>query len=124
MGLMSFPKDSRLLHRGDFQKTMNRGSKVVCPLAVLLAVPSRKNSCRLGIIVSKRVSKKAHDRNKIKRYIRECFRVSNIRSENMDLVVIARSGSESADWISWQKFMTKSLNKIAVKLHPESSKRS
>ena len=124
MSLMSFPKDARLLRRGDFQKTMNRGVKVVCPLVVLLAVPSKKENCRLGIIVSKRVSKKAHDRNKIKRYIRECFRASDIRSENMDLVVIARSGSESADWISWQKFMTKSLNKIALKLHPESSKRS
>ena len=124
MSLMSFPKMQDFYVVVIFQKTMNHGVKVVCPLVVLLAVPSKRKTVDLGIIVSKRVSKKAHDRNKIKRYIRECFRASDIRSENMDLVVIARSGSESADWISWQKFMTKSLNKIAVKLHPESSKRS
>ena len=104
---------------------MNRGVKVVCLWWSCLQFHQKRENCRLGIIVSKRVSKKAHDRNKIKRYIRgKCFRASDIRSENMDLVVIARSGSESADWISWQKFMTKSLNKIALKLHPESSKRS
>ena len=124
MSLMSFPKEARLLRRDEFQKTMNRGVKVVCPLAVLLAVPSKNSGCRLGIIVSKRVSKRAHDRNRVKRYVRETFRASNIRSEDMDLVIIARSGSESADWISWQKFMTKSLNKIAQKLHPESSMHS
>ena len=121
MSLMSFPKDSRLLHRPEFQRTMNGGVKVVCPLVVLLAVPSRRNKCRLGIIVSKRVSKRAHDRNRIKRYIRESFRISDIKSKNMDLVIIARSGSESADWISWQKFMTKSFKKIADKLPSESS---
>ena len=39
----------------------------------------------------------------------------------MDLVIIARSGSESADWISWQKSMTKSFKKLADKFPTESS---
>ena len=107
-----------------FQKTMNRGVKGSLSLGWSCLQFRQKEFLSLGIIVSKRVSKRAHDRNKIKRYIRECFRASDIRSENMDLVIIARSGSESADWISWQKFMTKSLNKMAQKLHPESSKHS
>lgn len=47
---------------------------------------------RLGTAVSKKVSKKAVDRNRIKRLIRESFRLSTIRNRNLDIVFIARPG--------------------------------
>lgn len=52
---------------------------------------------RLGLVVSRRVGK-AHDRNRVKRRIREFFRV---RKEELrmtvELVVVAKPGAASLD---------------------------
>lgn len=45
---------------------------------------------RLGITVSKRVSKRAVDRNQIKRHVREVFRRHPLRGKKVDIVVIAK----------------------------------
>lgn len=46
--------------------------------------------CRLGVTVSKRVSKKAVIRNAIKRRIKEAFREHKIRQCGYDIVFIAK----------------------------------
>jgi len=47
--------------------------------------------------VSRRVSKKAVDRNRIRRQIRESFRLWRDRLETRDYVVVARSAARDAD---------------------------
>lgn len=47
---------------------------------------------RLGLVVSKKVSKKAVQRNRIKRRIREAFRHSQEQLADMDFIVIANPG--------------------------------
>ena len=51
---------------------------------------------RLGITVSKRVSKKAVQRNRIKRQIRESFRMHQKDLGTLDIVVIAKTGAAQA----------------------------
>ena len=51
---------------------------------------------RLGITVSKRVSKKAVQRNRIKRQIRESFRMRQNNLGKLDIVVIAKTGAAQA----------------------------
>lgn len=55
-----------------------------------------QSTARLGVIVSKRVSRKAVERNRIKRQIREIFRVERIRLKKADLVIIANPACASA----------------------------
>ena len=43
---------------------------------------------RLGIVVSKKVSKSAVVRNKIRRVLKESFRTSLLKSESLDVVLI------------------------------------
>ncbi len=50
------------------------------------AIKNDMGYARLGMIISKRFCKKAHDRNKIKRYIREYFRL-NLPSLPNDMYV-------------------------------------
>lgn len=57
---------------------------------------SGHSTARLGIIVSKRVSHKAVERNRIKRQIREIFRVKRNLLKEADLVVIANQVCVSA----------------------------
>ena len=55
------------------------------------------DQARLGMAVSRRVSKRAVDRNRIRRQIRESFRLWRNRLEAMDYVVVARSAARQAD---------------------------
>lgn len=48
---------------------------------------------RLGLAISKRVSKRAVERNRIKRVIRESFRSGRTELPQVDVLVIARSSA-------------------------------
>jgi len=66
----------------------------------LFSVHARVNGLdhgRLGVTVSRRVSSRAVDRNRIKRKIREAFRHDPIRLCGIDLVVIARPATLEAE---------------------------
>ena len=52
---------------------------------------------RLGIAVSKRHLRLAVDRNRIKRLVRESFRISGIRGLSMDIVILPRSTVKDAE---------------------------
>jgi ribonuclease P protein component len=54
-------------------------------------MPNQLNMARLGIVVAKRYTPKAVNRNKAKREIRELFRIHQIKSCGVDLVVMARN---------------------------------
>ncbi len=63
-------------------------------------VLARANDCghaRLGLVVSKRVDKRAVKRNRLKRIIRESFRQGSIQAAAVDLVVIAKGPAATAD---------------------------
>lgn len=53
---------------------------------------NRSRHPRLGLVVSKKVSKLAVQRNRIKRQIREAFRQSQGQLSNMDFIVVAKLG--------------------------------
>ena len=47
---------------------------------------------RIGVVVSSRVARRAVERNRIKRIVRESFRLQQARLTGWDIVVIARPG--------------------------------
>jgi len=60
---------------------------------IVYACPNNEKVSRLGLVVSRRVSTRAVDRNRIKRQIREDFRQSVTKLENLDYVVVARNAA-------------------------------
>jgi ribonuclease P protein component len=52
---------------------------------------------RLGLAVSRKVSKSAVERNRIKRLVRESFRKHSPRLPALDIVVIARPAAARCD---------------------------
>ncbi|STO63775.1 ribonuclease P [Haemophilus parahaemolyticus] len=63
----------------------------------LLARLNTAENPRLGLTVAKKHLKRAHDRNRIKRIVRESFRLKQHELPNMDFVFVAKGGL--ASWI-------------------------
>ena len=63
----------------------------------MLYRPSGRDSARLGLAVAKKRLKRAVDRNRIKRLIRESFRQQRDRLKGLDIVVLVKPGIEKAD---------------------------
>lgn len=76
----SFGKQERLKSRKQIELLFQKGNSLfVHPVKVswmLLPVEQKANSIQIGVSVSKRYFKKAADRNRIKRLLRECYRLN------------------------------------------------
>ena len=64
------PKTNRLTKKKDFENVFKKGKGIKGDFLILRFVGNKTKTCRFGIVVSKKISKKATVRNKIKRRIR------------------------------------------------------
>jgi len=71
----TFPKQFRLKRATEFQKVYNKGVRKVSRSFVLFAIPNGLNHSRFGYTTPRKLGK-AHDRNRIKRRVREILRTS------------------------------------------------
>lgn len=89
----AFPKTFRLRNRSEFQRVQAYGRRFPTRDLIILWQEGRTGCTRLGVTVSKRVAKQAVRRNRIKRWIREAFRLLPDReaSRALDVEIIARN---------------------------------
>ena len=86
---MKFLKSDRIRHRNDFRRIQETGRKIHTKGFLIAILPSDR--LRLGVTVSSRVGNSVR-RNRIKRLVRETFRLHrDLFPETGDVVVIARS---------------------------------
>ncbi|RUO59077.1 ribonuclease P protein component [Pseudidiomarina insulisalsae] len=89
----SYGRELRLLTPAQFQQVFNNPPvKAVTAELTMLASPNHSDHPRLGITISKKRAKRAVDRNRIKRKIRENFRLKQHKIPPFDIIVIAKSG--------------------------------
>ncbi len=92
------PRAERLTRRRDFGAVYRRGRRYEHPLLTLYVRPSggsgEEQPRRFGFSVSKKVGK-AHERNRIKRRLRELCRTLPTQS-GRDGVLVARAGASEA----------------------------
>ena len=84
-------KAQRLKTRADFARCYQRGMARHGRYIVVRSKPNQLNHNRYGIVISKKVSKSAVVRNKIKRQISEILRTSDIRVANNDIVIVVKA---------------------------------
>ena len=124
MEALRFPRAARLLAPGDFLELRRSGKRLPCRFFHIEYRPTEFATARLGLAVSRRVSKRAVVRNKIKRQVRESFRLSRADLPAIDILVIARTTAAQqsledlrADLaILWRKLTA--LNTAALNRNP------
>ena len=95
--LLSFrlPKEARLAKRAEFLKVYEQGTRFEGRFMTVFILPSGREIHRLGVTATKKaIGNKAVDRNRVKRLLRESFRLSraelNVVATKYDWVVNAR----------------------------------
>jgi ribonuclease P protein component len=105
------PKTQRLLKSPQFRAIFTHNTKYVTANFVFLTQANHLPFARLGIVVAKKQVKKAVARNRIKRIIRESFRVSQL--QGIDIIVIARKKALSASNTELRTSLDKQWEKLA-----------
>ena len=89
----AFPKSMRLLNSSDFQSVFDDATlRTSHQHFLLLARRNQLNLPRLGLVIAKKHIRLAVDRNRMKRLIRETFRVKQQQLAGIDVIVLARKG--------------------------------
>ena len=94
----AFPKSIRLLNAKDYSEVFSSVDiKVSTQYFLCLARKQASPQARLGIIVAKKNIRFAVNRNKIKRLLRESFRLNTHKLPALDIVVLAKKGADCTD---------------------------
>ncbi|MBE0400384.1 MULTISPECIES: ribonuclease P protein component [Halomonas] len=98
MPQQGFPRQLRLLNAGDFSHVFEQADLKVHGKGMMALVRfSTRGYPRLGLIVSKKNVKRAVDRNRFKRLVRESVRLRQDHLPSVDIVVLARRGVQDID---------------------------
>ena len=97
------PRPSRLKRSRDFQAVYKRRSSWASAhlaLYVRFRTPREGDASRLGFVISKKVAKRAHDRNLLKRRLREISRRHLLPEavRPFDALFVARTSATDADF--------------------------
>lgn len=112
------PPWRRLRATRDFTRVERQGVRAA---GAVVSVTVRPGPGRLGLVVSKKVDNKAHERNLIKRRLREIFRAHKTlwaqRAQGaVDVVVLATPAARGADFATLQRDALATLHKALSKL--------
>ncbi|KTD62422.1 ribonuclease P protein component [Legionella shakespearei] len=88
--MFAFKKTQRLLTKIEYDLVFQQAKKIVTTEFILLFRENNLGHARLGLALSKKMIAKAHDRNRIKRLMREGFRQAQLPA--VDMIFLARQG--------------------------------
>ncbi|MFW5953847.1 MAG: ribonuclease P protein component [Guyparkeria sp.] len=110
-----FPRTARLLTGRDYQTVMRGGFRVHTANLMLVVSARSEGQARLGLAVSRRRVRRAHERNRIKRVAREEFRLMRTDLAPMDVVVLAKPGADEVSMDELHRQMRHALKKASRK---------
>jgi len=89
---LSFPRKLRLLISSDFTFVFQKPQRTSTSQLTILGRLNELGYPRLGLAISKKYVKRAHERNRIKRLTRESFRLYQNQLSSMDFIVLVKRG--------------------------------
>tara|TARA_B100000745_G_scaffold119429_1_gene77209 strand:- start:2733 stop:3116 length:384 start_codon:yes stop_codon:yes gene_type:complete len=89
---LAFTRQRRLLSKADYKRVFDNAIKLSTPVFTILFRRNQLEYSRLGLAIAKKQLPKAVQRNRVKRLVRESFRLHMHTIEGLDFVVMARKG--------------------------------
>lgn len=111
--MQDYPKTARLLKPSEFRATYDGGTRQSCGLfVVFVRERGDERPARFGFTCPRALGK-AHDRNRIKRRLRECVRLRRDRfPAGLDLVFNPRKSMLDAAWEEIERQVEKLLERL------------
>jgi ribonuclease P protein component len=86
----TFPRTARLNHPREFKQVFADGQRQSDGCFTLISLANSIGMPRLGLVVARKNLRRAVDRNRIRRTVRESFRINRAQIPSRDIVVMAR----------------------------------
>ncbi len=86
----TFPRSARLTTPEDFKTVFKKANKLYFNEFTVYVLRNNRSESRLGLAISKKSVKKAVSRNRIKRIIRDSFRLRRHKLAGWDIVFVSR----------------------------------
>ncbi|WP_125718639.1 ribonuclease P protein component [Pseudoalteromonas rubra] len=118
----SFSRELRLLTPSHYSRVFNEPARAATPYFTLLAKPNDVGHPRLGLTVAKKRCKKACQRNRIKRLARESFRLNRHKLDNIDIVLMVKTGVDEQTNEELSKQLAKLWRKVNERCKPGAPK--
>ncbi|MEM7208596.1 MAG: ribonuclease P protein component [Pseudomonadota bacterium] len=111
---------SRLADSSDFRRVFAKNVSASNRHFVALARSNNRGHPRLGMAVAKKHLRRAVDRNRVKRLIRETFRLQQRNLDSVDIVVLVKSGISAHN----KQVLRQSLDSLWAKLSEQLARSS
>lgn len=106
--MLAFPRELRLLTPSHFDYVFQQPQRASSPEITILGRLNELGYPRIGLAIAKKNVKRAHERNRIKRLMREYFRLHQHELPSMDFVILVRKGVVDLD----NQEITETLGKL------------
>lgn len=109
---LGLPRSRRLVNPIQYQRVLKEGIRFGVNVYTVVALPNGLGSPRLGLAIPKRYARRAHDRNRLKRIVRESFRTQDSALPAVDIVVLATARASNAANLTLFSALGKAWNSI------------
>jgi ribonuclease P protein component len=96
-GCARYPRCARLTRRGEFDRVFQSRQRFHTRCFRVHYCDAPADTARLGITLSRKIARRAHDRNRMKRLVRETFRLVRPDLPALDVVLLAKPELKLAD---------------------------
>ncbi|WP_165423572.1 ribonuclease P protein component [Ktedonosporobacter rubrisoli] len=112
---MALNRALRLRKSSDFQRARQQGRMLTSRLLILVWAPNNLTTLRVGFVVSKRISKRAVERNYIKRLLGEAVRpVLADLPTGWDIILSAKHQASGVDLSTLKEDITTLLRRARL----------
>lgn len=106
-------KKYRIKKEDDFHRIIKEKKSFANRHFVMYYSANKDNHMKLGISVSKKLGK-AHIRNKLKRYVRECINKNKDKIKSYDIIIIVRKSAVDIEFLEFSKSINHLLTKTKL----------
>ena len=121
---LTLPAQKRLRRKSDFDATYARGRRFGNGFFGVTAVENNQGWPRLGLAVAVRVAGGGVQRNRIRRIIRESFRLHQHQLPSVDIIVSMRDRARGANSVELRESLSTLWKSVTGKFDPSAMQRS